>query len=446
MKVMTSKLKSVCLLLVTILIVSVFFVDGAIGAPEKPVLTHWNWRSVEMPKVMGEIFDRFKKEHYVDLQADEVNFIELIQKMEMAGRAGALPDTFELWVPTQLARFAEEGWIIPLDEFIERDEAWGATITDRFYDWSDTTYKGKVYTLPSMGLTNVMAWNKTAFEKAGLPPHAPTTWAELVTFSQKLNNPPDMYGLGLNGNGPELWLSLAWIFYTNDARIGRVGGRIQINSPEAVEAVEFIEDLVNKYKVVPTFTSTDMQKLRTGFSRGKIAMLPDWNGVPSVIEGYNPEFEWSVDLMPKGKTTGAMLMGGDSTYAITADSKNRELAWAFLKHMTSFESQKLIVENWPFFITRKDIWEDVIEKGKIKNAHRLMVAIEQANLPNAYSPYREMPPQLFQAVDAFRTELHRVIFGEKTAQEGMDAVAKAWEELFTEWTDKYGELGERYYR
>ncbi|MGI9294621.1 MAG: extracellular solute-binding protein, partial [Pseudomonadales bacterium] len=243
-----------------------------------------------------------------------------------------------------------------------------------------------------------------------------------------------------------LWLSIGWLFYANNARIGRVDGQIQINSPAAIEVVELLVDLVNVQKVTPAFTSTDMQKLRTEFSRGKIAMLPDWNGVPSVIEGYDPSFEWDVAPMPKWKSTGAMLMGGDSTYAISATSENPELAWKLIKHLTRFESQKHIVENWPFFITRKDVWEDVIEEGKIKNSDRLVVAIEQARKPNAYSPYREMPPQLFEAVDAFRTELHLVIFGDKTAQEGMDAVAVAWEALYKEWEDRYGELGERYYR
>ncbi len=408
-------------------------------------VSHWNWRSVEMPKVMGNIFDRFRTDNPdIDLQVEDVNFIELIQKMELSARAGAMPDTFELWVPTQLARFAEEGWILPLDEFIERDMANGDDVLAPFYEWADTTYKGHVYTLPSMGLTNVMAWNKTAFEAAGLPARAPETCDEMVEFARKLNNPPEIYGLGLNGNGPELWLSLGWLFYANEARIGRVDGKFHINSPEAVETVQMIVDLANE-GVLPSFTSTDMQKLRTEFSTGKIAMIPDWNGVPSVIEGYSPDFEWGVAKMPVCKNTGAMLMGGDSTYAISATSENPEAAWKLLKHLTSFESQKHIVENWPFFITRKDVWDTVIRGGQIQNAERLVVAIEQAGLPNAYSPYREMPPQLFEAVDAFRNELHLVVFGDKTAQEGMDEVAAAWEILYTEWEDRYGELGERYY-
>ncbi len=441
----TSNLKNKFLLLAAAATFSVFFVTAA-PAEDKSVVTHWNWRSVEMPAVMSNVFDRFRDQSDVDLQVEDINFIELIQKMELSARAGALPDTFELWVPTQLARFAEEGWILPLDEFIARDAAAGeGTVTDQFYDWADTTYKGKVYTLPSMGLTNVLAWNKTAFEAAGLPPRAPETWEELVTFAKKLNNPPEMYGLGLNGNGPELWLSLAWIFYSNEARIGRVDGKIHINSPEAIEALDFILELVNEHGVTPSFTSTDMQKLRTEFSTGKIAMLPDWNGVPSVIEGYDPPFEWGIAPMPKGKSTGAMLMGGDSTYAISAASENPEAAWELIKHLTSFDTQKHIVENWPFFITRKDVWEDVIASGKIDNSEMLMVAINQANLPNSYSPYREMPPQLFEAVDAFRTQLHLVVFGEKTSQEGMDAVAEAWQTLYDEWEDRYGELGKRYY-
>jgi ABC-type glycerol-3-phosphate transport system substrate-binding protein len=432
------------LFLAAFLAASVFAL-GATAAAAEDTVSHWNWRSVEMPKVMGEIFDRFRKDNPgIDLQVEDINFIELIQKMELSARAAAMPDTFELWVPTQLARFAEEGWIMPLDEFIARDKANGEDVLAPFDAWSDTSYKGHVYTLPSMGLTNVMAWNKTAFEAAGLPPRAPETCDELVEFARKLNNPPEMYGLGLNGNGPELWLSLGWIYYAHGARIGRVGGKMHINSPEAVEALQFIIDLENE-GILPSFTSTDMQKLRTEFSTGKIAMIPDWNGVPSVIEGYNPDFEWGVAKMPVCKTTGAMLMGGDSTYAISATSENPEAAWKLIKHLTSFDSQKHIVENWPFFITRKDVWDGVIKAGQIQNSERLVVAIEQANLPNAYSPYREMAPQLFEAVDAYRTQLHLVAFGEKTAQEGMDAVAEAWEALYQEWEDRYGELGERYY-
>ena len=62
-------------------------------------VSHWNWRSVEMPKVMGNIFDRFWNDNPdIDLQVEDVNFIELIQKMELSARAGAMPDTFELWV------------------------------------------------------------------------------------------------------------------------------------------------------------------------------------------------------------------------------------------------------------------------------------------------------------------------------------------------------------
>ena len=38
-----------------------------------------------------------------------------------------------------------------------------------------------------------------------------------------------------------------------------------------------------------------------------------------------------------------------------------------------------------------------------------------------------------------------MVFGEKTAQEGMDAVAAAWEALYGEWEERYGPLGARYY-
>jgi sn-glycerol 3-phosphate transport system substrate-binding protein len=421
----------------TVLPSGVFAQSGA-------VLTHSNWRSTEMPEIFTKVFSDYRAANPgIDLKVEEIGFIEYIKKMELSGQAGALPDSFELWVPTQLARFAEEGWIAPLDEFIEADRAAGNDVPASFEPWADTSYKGSTYVLPSLGLTNVMLWNRTAFQKAGLPDRAPETIEEMLEFALKLNDPPNMYGLGLDGNGPELWLALAWMFYANDTRIGRVGGDFQINKPKAVETVQFIVDLVNKHGVVPSFTTNDFEKLRSAFAAGRVAMMPDWNGVPAVIGGLNPTFEWAIAPLPKGKTSGAMLMGGDSTYAISAGAKDKKAAWEFIKVLTDYDTQKAIADKWPFLVTRKDIWAEVAD-GKIGTADSLKVALEQSQRPNAYDTYSEMPPQLLQAVDIFRTELHGIVANEQTAQEGMDKVAAGWADLYAQWDDAYGELGDRY--
>lgn len=419
---------------------------GGLMAQTNGTLTHANWRSTEMPEIFTKVFEDYRKANPgLDLKVEEIGFIEYVKKMELSAQAGALPDTFELWVPTQLARFAEEGWIAPLDEFVEADKAAGNDVLAGYESWADTSYKGSTYVLPSLGLANVMLWNRTAFKEAGLPDRAPETIDEMLEFAKKLTKAPDMYGLGLDGNGPETWLSLAWLFYANETRIGRVGGDFQINKPKAVETVEFIVDLVNKHGVVPSFTTNDFEKLRAAFAAGRIGMMPDWNGVPAVIDSLNPTFEWAIAPLPKGKTSGSMLMGGDSTYAISANAKDKKAAWEFLKTLTGHDTQKAIADAWPFLITRKDIWAQV-QEGTIGTSESLKVALEQSQRPNAYDTYSEMPPQLLQAVDIFRTELHGVIANQQTAQEGMDHVAERWADLYEQWDETYGELGDRYTR
>lgn len=417
----------------------------AAPAHAQEVLTHSNWRSTEMPDIFTGVFERYRKSHpNVDLKVEEIGFLEYIKKMELSGQAGALPDTFELWVPTQLARFVEEGWLMPLDDLIAADKAKGDDVMAAFEPWADTSYKGHTYVLPSLGLTNVLLWNKTAFKAAGLPDRPPQTIEEMVEFARKLNKPNQMYGLGLDGNGSELWLTLAWLFYANDTRIGRVGGDIQINKPKAVETVQLIADLV-KEGLVPSFTSTDTEKMRSEFAAGRLAMMPDWNGVPAVIAGLKPNFEWGIAPLPTGKTSGAMLSGGDSTYAISANAKDPKAAWELIKFLTGYETQKAIVDAWPFFVTRKQIWKEV-EEGKVGTSDSLKIALEQSRRANSYDPYTEMPPQLLQAVDIFRTELHGIVAGQQTAQQGMDKVAIKWQQLYTDWDDQYGELGDRYTR
>ena len=415
----------------------------ALPVSAQETITHSNWRSTEMPDVFSGVFESYREQHpHMELVVEEIGFLEYIKKMELSGQAGALPDVFELWVPTQLARFAEEGWIMPLDDFIEAEKAAGNDILGEYESWADTSYKGNTYLLPSLGLTNVLLWNKTAFEEAGLPARPPETVEEMIEFARKLNNPPERYGLGLDGNGSELWLALGWFFYANETRIGRVGGEMQINQPKAVETLQFIVDIV-KEGLVPSFTSTDFEKLRSEFAAGRVAMMPDWNGVPAVISGLGADFEWGIAPLPEWKTSGAMLNGGDSTYAISADAEDPEAAWELLKHLAGYGTQKAIADAWPFLITRKDVWAEVAD-GTIGTSDSLQVALEQSQKPNAYDPYVEMPPQLLQAVDIFRTELHRIIADEQTVQEGMDKVAAEWDELYMEWEDLYGDLAERY--
>lgn len=147
--------------------------------------------------------------------------------------------------------FFADGLFMPLDEFIENDP----TIThDDIYPGmrENLTYNGKLYGLPYNTSTLLLYYNRGMFEHAGLPPTAPTTNAELLEYSRRIAR--DTTGDGLADIIAIDFYAWGWAF---EAWIGRNGGRVTneagteytFNSPEAVEAMEFAQALVNEHRV-----------------------------------------------------------------------------------------------------------------------------------------------------------------------------------------------------
>jgi multiple sugar transport system substrate-binding protein len=386
---------------------------------------------MECPDVMEELFRRFEERYNVNLEVETITFSDLQKKIVLAGEAGELPDVIQHAAYLDIPLFAEKGWLEPLNAYIEKEDA--GKFLDGWFDWAHVRYEGKIYGLQSHSGITGLYWNKTAFARAGIA-SPPRTWDELVETAQKLTDPPRQYGLGLNGNDPEIMFCNSPFVYQNGGRVGRVKGKIRINSPESVEAIEFLLDLINKYKVVPAFTTSGYREVRDAFGSGRVAMIPDAGWTVPIIRAFEPKFEWGIATLPKGKTTGAAISGWDATYSMARSTRNKDLAWEFIKHMTSYESNFLWMVKYPYFPARKD----VAARKEIKENPLRAALIKQGSLPNVYNIYAELPPQTMEAIEIFKVELHSAVLGKKTAKVAMDAVVEKWERLYEEWERLYG--------
>ena len=110
----------------------------------------------------------------------------------------------------------------------------------------------------------------------------------------------------------------------------------RLTEPEAVQATQWIQDLIYKQKVHPT-----PDQLSTGgdtnlFAGGKVAMLSQtlWTGT-FLIPLVAGKFKYGAALLPKGPTG---VMGNHSQsdlVGVTANSKNPDIAWKIAKFMTA---------------------------------------------------------------------------------------------------------------
>src|SRR5690606_28445580 len=197
--------------------------------------------------------------------------------------------------------------------------------------WQASQFKGTQYAVPNRSGPGVYYYNKTVFDKAGVPyPTDGWTYDDLLDIVQKLTIPGDQYGIGVPADisdpsnvttmfAPILW-AMGGDFLNED------NTEAAINSPEAVAAITYWSDLYLKYKVAPegtpNFTTTrDIQPL---FEANKVGLLTSSSNAFDTF-AKNPDLQWGVVLSPDG-----VNRGGGWTMGIPVGAQNTEGAKEFL--------------------------------------------------------------------------------------------------------------------
>ncbi len=245
-----------------------------------------------------------------------------------------------------------------------------------------------------------------------------------------------MYGIVLNGGDEESLLVLSTFIAQNGGHVGMYKGKMGINSPESVEAIQFVVDLIND-GVVPGVVSSGFKQARDIFNAGKAAFLIDGSWNLKYIMPKETDFVWTTAMLPKGKMNGTSWPIGDSAYSIFSTSKEKQLAWEFIKYMASEAVLKQVSESRVSYPT-VSVAVNSSQLANITYGKYIKGFYDQLKAGNILDIYGEMPPQLQFSFASWKTELHKAVLGEKSVKEAMDAVAADWTRLMSEWEKQYG--------
>lgn len=114
------------------------------------------------------------------------------------------------------------------------------------------SYDGKLIGIPYRITTGILLYQKQLLQQAGFA-QPPGTFAEFEKTALAVNTPPNRYGFGLMGRqGPGSYVSFAsWLFSCGGKLVDFKTGEVFINNEQALTALQFYVDLVQKDKVVP---------------------------------------------------------------------------------------------------------------------------------------------------------------------------------------------------
>ena len=117
------------------------------------------------------------------------------------------------------------------------------------------------------------------------------------------------------------------------------------------------------------------------FLNGDAAVCETWPTLGLVQDADNPEKskvvgKWALSVIPKEKTGITLLSAWDC--AIPEGSKNKDLAWEWIKMYTSLDKQKEFYDNHGILSPRKAFWEEDGIKGTYMDTVR--EALDTANM------------------------------------------------------------------
>ena len=320
----------------------------------------------------------------------------------------------------------DEEAIVPFDEFAAGDaeKSWIKSFFPAFMANSQTG--GKTWGIPFQRSTIVLYWNKDAFKEAGLDPEkAPASWAEELSFAEKLTKRDaagnaSQWGMQIPSSGFPYWLFQALTTQNDVLLMNPAGDQTYYDKPAVIEALQHWVDLGRKHKVMAPGV-VEWGTTPKDFFERKTAMMWTTTGNLTNVKA-NAKFPFGVAMLPAQKRRGSPTGGGNFYIFKKASREQQAAALKFAQWMTSPERAAQWGIDTGYVAVRPDAWDTPAMKKYVEGFPAAAVARDQ--LPYAVAELSTHDNQ--RVTKALNDGLQAALTGAKPAERAMkDAQAEA---------------------
>ena len=309
------------------------------------------------------------------------------------------------------ATFAQSGWILPLNQFHpDMNKFFAGQV-------ASVTYKGQFYGMP--WFTNAQG----VFYRTDLVPTPPTTPQQLVTDAEQAmkKDPSLKEGLAFEGDKYE-GVICNYIDF-----LGGFGGSLDasnLNTPANVQALQFMQDAIYKYKIAPAaVTGWQESNVQNAFLSGQAAFALNWPYIFPLADAKGSSLAGKVAWMPFPSATGhpQAALGGDDL-VINAKSQHVAADWKFIQYMDSAQVQ----------IARAVSAGDApaLQAAYSGSLYSKVPYFKQAEKVFAVTAPRPVTPAYPKISADLQTMLSSVLANQESAQAALSGTAPAVKSLF----------------
>ena len=274
--------------------------------------------------------------------------------------------------PMYIPLYAANKWTEALEPYLNdsklTDRAW-FKFEDMVESWRKADMvDGRSYGLPFMGETTIQTYRKDLYDAKGLKPAE--TFDEIIANAKALHNPGSrMWGFclrGMPGAGQNMYIYPS-IFRAYGASWFDASGKIRVNSPEALAALEWYVSTNNTYGPQAA-QNWNWPDIADAFSQGTLASYIDGSSAAPVLT--NPERSKVIGKIgyarwpkgPSGKRVGSIWNWALPINAALPE-KARHATWLFIQWACSEETQARTSFKWKgpnkrYDVNRVSMWKN----------------------------------------------------------------------------------------
>jgi ABC-type glycerol-3-phosphate transport system substrate-binding protein len=272
------------------------------------------------------------------------------EKLIAAHAGGVLPDVYEAGAE-YVAPLATKGMALNIDNYIG---AWGQK--DDFYDsaWSTVTYQGKTYGVPILSAPQTLMLRKDMLQNAGVGT-TPATWDDLEQAAMKLTKRDGDKFVISGFNARPIWQQYMWFLFQNGGDVFTTDGQVVVNSPQAVEALDFFSRLFNQDKVASKSSIAAPTANVGAMAANLVAMQLGNQLTVRDFRDNNPSQAPNLLVADPVAKTQQVTTNWTDWLAIAQQSKHADTAWKFIQFVADRDNLLKYNETMYFIPPRKSL-------------------------------------------------------------------------------------------
>ena len=336
--------------------------------------------------------------------------------------------------PMYYPLYVANKWVVPLDKFLNDQELCNPKwfdVQDIFKSWRDaTSVQGHLYGMPYDGEVTVQVYRTDLFDKAGLKPAE--TMDEFQSNAAKLNDPSKrLWGTalrGLPGAGQNMYIYPS-LFTEWGAKWFDASGNPTVNSPQAVAALEYYVNLLNKY-APSAVVNWNWPDIADAFARGTLGSYIDAHSSAAVLTDPTKStvvHDLGFARWPKGPSGQRCTSIWNWSFPIngSAPDKEQQATWLFIQWAASKETQ--IRTSYKFQgatkrsgVNRESIWQDSAYQKAVNAGKNFIDAALTSLKDDTHLDWRPRVPQWPAIGDKMATLVQSALTKQMSPQHALD--------------------------